>query len=63
LKRYTPSDHPDYPLLEEAFQKMSETADYINEKKQQDETRQRLVEISKKLVGNLSVRKFHFFFS
>lgn len=51
LIKYTPEDHPDYKNLEEALHKMSELATFINTKKSEAESRNRLIELSANLVG------------
>jgi len=51
LIKYTPEEHPDYRNLEAALNKMSELATFINTKKFEAESRNRLVEISANLIG------------
>jgi hypothetical protein len=38
LKKHTPSDHPDYPKITEAWTSMQEVANYVNEKKRESES-------------------------
>lgn len=51
LIKYTPEGHADYKNLEQALNKMSELALFINAKKSEAESRNRLIELSSNLVG------------
>ncbi|KAL6058080.1 Rho guanine nucleotide exchange factor (GEF) 17 [Balamuthia mandrillaris] len=51
LMKYTPEDHEDHPMLKESYEKMSELANYINERKRRDESIHHLNDISQHLTG------------
>jgi hypothetical protein len=55
MVKHTWPDHDDYKHLAEALVKIGEVADYINERKRESESINKIVEIQKKLTGEFEV--------
>lgn len=55
LLKYTPSEHVDYPLIQQAITKIREVADHLNKTQKQTDARRKLLDIQASIDGEFLV--------